>query len=364
MLDEPTTSATANPPGGPEDQPLLAPVTPITSWAWVHGQAQTPMRNLDSPSEYAPITAIRRTATIRCGTRMVKLLTPRQVSAHLHGRLPSGFCHRAYDLDDVRAAGDLATLIGPQMPTRSTSAPVFGLRWRAVGPGDFHIPFSSPVNGLPSYPGLARLPPHDRVGPPVLGTGFAPSVRHLVPEFVTADFADVPLTTGASIVAFLPDGEEVTLYHYLPEQRAWNRMVARQWRHVLADIPDIAIDQDYLPCSPDHSAGMSLVGESGGQIVAALADPPATFRVMARARVAQLPVETLFRSTTYASWRTAACTVVQTRDDWIRLRICRPDEHSVPVLGARCVERGVYEVWAPVSQVRELRQVDVGYDLT
>ena len=144
-----------------QDSPLLAPVTPGTSWDSVHALSQTPLRD---PRD--PIIAIRRTATIRAGTRMVKLLSERQLSAYLHGRRPSGFCYRESDLVRLRAAGDLAVLLGDAMPTDvRRNDVVFGLRWRAVDAVDYDIPFATD----PRYAGLTSISPHDRLGPAVDG---------------------------------------------------------------------------------------------------------------------------------------------------------------------------------------------------
>ena len=74
-MDPPALTATV--PAEPEDAPLLAPVTRDLSWAAIHGMSQQLVRD---PHGARAIMDIRRTATIRTGTRMIKLLTPRQVS--------------------------------------------------------------------------------------------------------------------------------------------------------------------------------------------------------------------------------------------------------------------------------------------
>lgn len=347
--------------GEPEEQPLLAPVTPTFSFAAVHEFTQRPPR-LDLPGDADEATAvIRRTATIRRGTRMIKLISGRQLGSYLHGRRPSGFCYRAYDLAHLRTGRDLALLTGDGGDGRPAEV-VFGLRWRAVDPTDYHIPFSLAVAGLAAYPGLADIRPHDRLGPPVLGTGFAPSQEHVVPEFVTADLADLPLTANASLVAFTPDGQEITLYTYLPEQRAWTKMFGPQWRYLLQRLPDLPPDQEYLPVTAGEH-GSTLVGAYRGQSYEAIADPPHEYRVNARARAARYAVETLARRTHYAIWRGVPVTVVRADGDWLRLRLCRPDRDSSPTHGAQCLERGIYEVWANLSHVSDLRPVDFAYEL-
>ncbi len=348
----------------PEEQPLLAPVTPTMSWSSVHSMSQTRLREPRGPSDVEPITIIRRTATIRRGTRMIKLLSGRQFSAYLHGRLPSGFCYRAYDLPALGGPAALTMLTGDTIgPDLGGADVVFGLRWRAVDPIDYHIPFSLPVGDLPAYQGLITISGHNRVGPPVLGTGFAASSQSLVPEFVTADLADLPMPAGTTLVAFTPEGLEIGLYLYLPEQRAWTRMFGPQWRHLVASMPEVPADQEYVPMTADHSAGSTLVGRYSGELYEALADPPREFRVLARARAARYPVETLARRTRHVEWRGVACTVVRAEGDWVRLRLTRPDGDSTSALGAQCMERGIYEVWAPTTELT-IRDVDTPYDIT
>lgn len=350
------TAGTEAPPpfalAEPEEQALLAPVTPTVSWAAVHALSQTRMREPRGPAEVEQVTVIRRTATIRRGTRMIKLLSSRQFGGYLHGRLPGGFCYRAFDLMTLPGPASLSMLTGDTtQPDTSGHQVVFGLRWRAVDPIDYHIPFSVPVGDLPAYPGLTTISPHNRIGPPVLGTGFAPSSQHLVPEFVTADLADLPMPAGATLVAFTPEGLEIGLYLYLPEQRAWTRMFGPQWRHLVASMSEVPPDQEYVPMTADHSAGSTLVGQFRGEWYEALADPPHEYRVLARARAARYPVETLSRRIRYTQWRGVECTVVRVEGDWARLRLCRPDAESASGLGAHCVERGVYEAWAPMADV-------------
>ena len=201
------------------EAPLLMPVSRALDWATLHRMSQRPVE------AGSVVEAVRRAATVRRGTRMVKPLTAAQVVGHLRGWLPSGFCYREYDVAHLRTPADLNVLLGEDADT------AFALRWRAMDAGDYEIPT------VDTYPGLVRMPPHERAGPPVIGSGFAPAQRHLVPEFVTADLADLPLPAGASLVAYTSDGTEVTLYSYLPEQRVWTRMCGPQWRHLLAGVP-------------------------------------------------------------------------------------------------------------------------------
>jgi hypothetical protein len=342
----------------PEEQPLLAPVTPGMSYEAIQDLSQGPLRG----SVGTQITTIRRTAAVRSGTRMIKLLSARQVATYLHGRRPAGFCYREYDLAGMRASAELALLLGDA--TTPANAPVvFGLRWRAIDPADYHIPFSVDVGRLPSYAGLTTVSPHDRLGPPVLGTAFAPSRSHLVPEFVTADLADLPMPVGTSIVAFTPDGGEVTLYTYIPEQRAWTRMYGPPHKHLLNGLPEISTEQEYIQSSSENTGGCVLLGRYRDETYEAVADPPDGFQVLSRARAARFPVEAVARRTRYVTWRESPCTIVRIEGDWYRLRLCRPDRTSASTMGMQCIERGLYETWVPAAEVGPIRDVDQPYAL-
>src|SRR5262245_37952575 len=274
----------------PDEQPLMAPVTRAMSWNAVHAYSQTPPRE---PSDLAGISflaEIRLSAKIRVGTRMIKVLSARQFGAYLQGRRPGGFCYRAYDLVGLRTTEELAMLTGDAgQPDPTGGRIVYGLRWRAVDPADYHVPFSAPVKGLAAYHGINSISPHDRIGPPVLGTGFAPSQHHVVPEFVTADLCDLPMPAGTSLVAFTPDGHEVGLYLYVPEQRGWARMFGPNHKHLVAGLHEVRVDQEYVPMTFDYTGGSTLVGQYRGESYEALADPNHGFRVLARARAARYP---------------------------------------------------------------------------
>jgi hypothetical protein len=346
-------------PSEPEEQPLLAPVTPGMSWDSIHAMSQTPLR---APVD--PIVAIRRTATIRRGTRMIKLLSKRQLAAYLHGRRPSGFCYREHDLSLLRNSADMSLLIGDaNRADASGQALAYGLRWRAIDPADYDIPFAAAPDGEPSYAGLRDISPHDRLGPPVLGTGFAPSQHHLVPEFVTADLADLPMPAGTSLVAFTPDGAEVTLYLYIPEQRAWTRMFGPHYRHLMSGMPEVATEQEYVQSGTDHFGGSTLLGRYRGDTYETVADPPHEFRVLAKARAARYAVDTVARRTRYTRWRDVDCSVVRIEGDWVRLRPTRPDRGTPTAISAQCVERGIYETWAPVGEIAEIEDRDHIYAL-
>jgi hypothetical protein len=333
------------------DVPLQVALSRVRDWVDVHRMAQTPRRG-----EESVITGIRQTAQIRRGTRMVKVLSARQLAGHLHGWLPYGFCYREYDIAHLRTPAELR-LLRNVSPSHSVDQEImYALRWRAIDPYDYAIPFAR------THPGLVTMSPHDRVGSPVLGTGFTPSDQHVIPEFITTDFADLPMTANATLLAYTADGTEVVLYVYQPEQRGWLRMVGPQWRHLLSGVPDISPDQEYVQLNRQTSV-VRLVGRLRGGEYEAVADPPADFRILAMTRAARYPVEALTRRSQYATWRGVLCTVLREEADWLRLRMCRPVQEQVVAVAAQCYERGVYELWAPAAEVTDRQTVDVEYAL-
>lgn len=327
----------------PGDQPLRVPLYQALTWQYVHQQSQAPPRD-SRASEL--LATVRATATVQCGTRMVKPLTARQVAAHLRGRLPAGFCYREYDVAHLRTPTDLAILGSASEPADDDIAG-FTLSWRATDPSDYHCPTGD-------YHGLTAIPPPERVGPMVLGTGFAPSGRHLIPEFVTADLADLPLPSGAQLLAYTREGTMVPLYTFQPEQRGWIRLAGPQWHSLLAAIPDLPAQAEYLavPPGPDGWSGTTrLVGSFRGDEHEVIAEPPREFRVLSRHRAARFPVEVLTRRTRFCHWRGVRCTVVRAEQRWVRVRLVRPDFETITALGAQCQERGVYETWAPTDEL-------------
>lgn len=334
------------------DTPLMAPLTKATSWADVHQLSQTPVRE----GTAAAIAAIRATATIRRGTRMMKVLSGRQAAGFLRGWSPAGFCYREYDIAHLRTPADLALLRTDVEVGRDNTDMVYALRWRAIDASDYEIPSG------PAYQGLVAMPPRDRIGPPVLGTGFTPSERHLIPEFVTSGCTDLPLSANAALLAYTADGAEVVLYTYQPEQRGWVRMAGPQWRHLLDGIPDVSSDQEYLRTA-DLPQSTQLVGTHQGRYYEAVADPPHEFRILAMTRAARYPVESLARRLRLSSWRGADCQVLRQDSGWSRLRLCHPAPETVGRLGAQCYERGIYEVWAPTVEIIDEGPTDLPYEL-
>jgi hypothetical protein len=331
----------------PLEPPLMAPLTRDLSWSQVQRMSQSAAHRDDPLLHY-----IRSTAAVVRGTRMVKILSAAQVAGHLGGWAPYGFCYRAHDIAHLHRAEDL-TLLGTD-GTASTEV-AYALRWRAVDPVDYEVP------SAPWQPGLAVLPTHLRVGSIVLGTGFSPSTDELIPEFITAGFADLPMPANAQIIAYTPTGEEIVLYAYQPEQHAWLRLAGPRARHFLETIPGISPDREYLPCSDVSST--KLVGRSGNHEYEAVADPPEEFRVRALTRAARYSVETLSRRAERAVWRQVRCWVLQRDDRWARLRVIQPDGDAMAATGARCYERGIYETWAPLTELSDHHITDIPYEL-
>lgn len=321
----------------PLEPALMAPLRRDLSWDRVQAMAQS-AGHLDD----VMLQRIRQTAAVCRGTRMTKILSAAQFAGHLAGWLPYGFCYRACDIAHLRTPAELGLL---RTDGTGGSDVVYALRWRAVDPSDYEIPMGGVHSGLPA------LPAHSRIGPMVLGTGFTPSADDLIPEFVTAGFADLPLPANAQLIAYPGTGDEVVLYTYQPEQHGWLRMAGPRWRHLLDGVPGVSPDRDYVPCTDSGSA--RLVGRINEHEYQAVADPPEEFRVRALTRAARYPVTTLCRRAEKAQWRTAGCWVLQRDDDWARLRLVHPDADTVSAVGARCYERGVYEVWAPVRELTD-----------
>ena len=331
----------------PLEPPLTAPLRRDLGWANVQRMSQS-AEHRDDPV----LRHIRTTAAIRRGTRMIKILSAAQVSGHLGGWPPYGFCYRHHDIDHLDNPAELALLRTDGAPDLEVA---FALRWRAVDPLDYEIP------GSPAQPGLAALPSHLRIGAMVLGTGFAPSTDDLIPEWITAGFADLPLPANSQLLAYPAPGEEVVLYSYQPEQHAWLRLAGPRWRHLLDGLPGVSPEQEYVPCTEVGSA--RLVGRINEHEYEAIADPPDEFRVRALTRAARYPVTTLSRRAEQATWRGVPAWVLQRDNRWARLRLVRPDAESIATTGSRCYERGVYEAWAPMGELADHHILDLPYHL-
>ncbi|RKN23770.1 hypothetical protein D7147_01605 [Micromonospora musae] len=338
------------PPEEPEPA-LMMPAHRERGWAYVHQLSQRP----DAAGDPV-LGVVRGSATLRRGTRMVKMLSARQLAGYVRGWLPHGFCYREHDVAHLRTPATASLLRTDGDADRDGVEVAYALRWRASDPGDYDVPVGE------AHRGLTTLPPRDRLGPPVLGTGFVPSNSQLIPEFVTRDFADLPMPANASLLAYPTEGVEVVLYTYQAEQRGWLRMVGPQWRHLLAAVPGISPDQEYLPVG-EAPRSTHLVGAYGGNEYEAVADLPGGFRVLAMTRAARYPVEAAARRLRIGQWRGVPCVVLREEAGWLRLRLRRPDPDAVATTGAQCHDRGVYEVWAPGPEVTDVQVVDFPYHL-
>jgi hypothetical protein len=331
----------------PLEPPLMAPLRRDLPWARVQEMSQSAGHRED-----AVLQRIRETAAVRRGTRMTKILSAAQLAGHLAGWLPYGFCYRSCDIAHLRTPAELALL---RTDGAGDTDVAYALRWRAVDPLDYEIPMGA------VQPGLPALPAHSRIGPMVLGTGFTPSTDDLIPEFITAGFADLPLPANAQLLAYPGTGDEVVLYTYQPEQQGWLRLAGPRWRHLLEGAPGVSPDREYVPCTDAGSA--RLVGRINEHEYEAVADPPEEFRVRALTRAARYPVTAVSRRAEQALWRRVPCWVLQRDDSWARLRLVCPDADMVAAVGARCYERGVYEVWAPVRELADHRVAELPYPL-
>ncbi|RQX00544.1 hypothetical protein [Micromonospora inaquosa] len=339
----------ATEPADEPEAPLLMPAHRERGWAYLHQLSQQPAAAGD------PMLAVARaSAVVRRATRMVKVLSAQQVAGHLRGWLPHGFCYREHDVAHLRTPATTRVLRTDGDAGRDGPDVAYALRWRASDPGDYDVPVG------PAHRGLIALPSRDGLGAPVLGTGFVPSNGQLIPEFITRDFADLPMPANAALVAYPAEGVEVVLYTYQAEQRGWLRMVGPQWRHLLAAVPGLSPDQEYVP-NTDVPRSTQLVGTYGDSEYEAVADLPGGFRVLAMTRAARYPVDSVARRVRFAQWRGVPCLVLREEAGWLRLRLRYPNPDSVIATGAQCQERGVYEAWAPAVEVTDDQVMDTRY---
>ncbi|MEU4777670.1 hypothetical protein [Micromonospora sp. NPDC023633] len=349
-----TEVTVVHPAAEPDDEaeaPLLVPLHRERGWAYVQQLSQQPAAASDPT-----LAAVRASAVLRRGTRMVKVLSARQLAGYVRGWLPHGFCHREHDVAHLRTPAATAVLRTDGTAGHDGADVTYALRWRAADPADYDVPVGA------AHRGLTALAPRDRLGGAVLGTGFVPSSGQLVPEFVTRDFADLPMPANATLLAYPSDGVEVVLYAYQAEQRGWLRMVGPQWRHLLAAVPGLNPDQEYVPTGEAPRSTRLVGGYAGGEYEA-VADLPGGFRVLAMTRAARYPVEWAVRRLRQADWRGVPCLVLREEAGWLRLRLRQPGPDAVAETGAQCQERGVYETWAPAAEVTDDHVVDLPYEL-
>ncbi|MGC5306327.1 hypothetical protein [Micromonospora zamorensis] len=339
----------ATEPAEEPETPLMMPAHREHGWTHVHQLSQQP-----SAAGDPVLTAVRASAVVRRGTRMVKVLSARQLAGYVRGWLPHGFCYREHDVAHLRTPTATTVLRTDGDVGRDGSDIAYALRWRAADPGDYDVPVGE------THHGLTTLAARDRLGPPVLGTGFVPSNGQLIPEFITRDFADLPMPANATLLAYPAEGVEVVLYTYQAEQRGWLRMVGPQWRHLLAAVPGLSPDQEYVPTG-EAPRSTQLVGLYGDTEYEAVADLPGGFRVLAMTRAARYPVDAVARRLRFAQWRGVPCLVLREEAGWLRLRLRFPDPDTVVATGAQCHDRGIYETWAPGAEVSDDQVMDTRY---
>jgi hypothetical protein len=206
------------------------------------------------------------------------------------------------------------------------------------------------------------MPGQDRRGSMILGTGFLPSGSHLIPEFATADLADLPLPARAEILAYTPDGTEIALFQYQPQTNVWDRVAGARHRELIGRVPGLEKGRALFRVQPAVHAG--LTGEHEGQRVPVTADPGHGFSAYVRGAPSRSPVTNARRFYTKARWRDVDVLVLSRNEDWVRLRLERPDVESAATAGASCVERAVYECWAPRAELEDPRTVTVDYPVS
>ena len=264
----------------------------------MRASAHDPPRHPDGQAADRP--AGRRATARPAAARVLLPRVRRRAPAH-PGR-PGAAAHRG---DTGRDRADVA----------------YALRWRAIDPCDYDA-----AGRATGTPGLVTMPAHDRMGAPVLGTGFAPSGRHLIPEFVTADFADLPMPANATLVAYAAGRRRGRALH-LPAGAArlaadGRPAVAAPARRAAASITP---DQEYVPARRPAVGGrlrrhvprrgVRGRGRPAGRVPGAGDDPGGP-----------LPgrdPEPAAPST--RRWRDAPCRCSRQEAGWLRLRLCRPD---------------------------------------
>ncbi|MEU6859402.1 hypothetical protein AB0B28_11095 [Glycomyces sp. NPDC046736] len=328
--------------------PLSVPVMPGADAATVHRYSQNPRIGA---AERALVSAVRATAFVTPGTRMVKPLSRHQVAKQLTtAPLVGGVCFREFDVAHLRTPDDRVVLSGDPDDLRDIA---FALRWKAIAACDY---ISTEAVNLP---GLVGIPGRERRGSMILGTGFLPSGTHLIPEFATAGLADLPLTARAEILAYTPDGGEVALFQYQPQTNVWDRMAGARHRDLVNRIPGLETGRALFRVDPSVHAG--LIGEHEGERVPVTADPGHGFSVYARGAASRSPVARPQRFHTRATWRGIDVLALGRNEDWVRLRLGEPDIEAVMATDATCVERGVYECWAPRAELEHPRTITIDY---
>lgn len=134
---------------------------------------------------------------IESGTLIQKAIPPRLVEPYLTGRraVIAGFVYRVQDSSFANPAQYFEALdlgyegsdFGPNL------SEVYVLRWSAVGPESYKIPYSADRGGDWS------------AKPPFTGTGYTSSRSHLIAEFY---LDPIPVPVGAEIYRITPRGSD------------------------------------------------------------------------------------------------------------------------------------------------------------
>ncbi|THV42351.1 hypothetical protein [Glycomyces buryatensis] len=268
-----------------DDRSMMVPLAPGLDLEYVRRLTQTP--HLD-PAARVLLDRVRASSPLVVGELMERPLTSAQVARLTEtAAVPGGFCYRRRDVAHLRTPTTRSILGGETEPNEPW---VFALQWRVADPADYHAPIA------PEYEGLSSMPSSDRRGMPVLGTGFAISNGHLLPEYVTADLVDLPLPDAAKIVAYTPNGTESELFAYADKQ--WSPLTLER----RVDIPGVEIGR-------------------------------------------AAPVRRILREATRVVWKGVSGSLVDADEEWGRFRLSRPGPDALSRTGAEPVRRGVYEKW-------------------
>jgi len=134
---------------------------------------------------------------IKAGTLMQKAIPPRLVEPYLTGRraVIAGFVYRVQDTSFAGPAEyyEALDLNYAGSDFDPDTAEVYVLRWNAVGPESYRIPYSAEHGG--DWTGKA----------PFTGTGYTSSRAHVVAEFY---LDPVPVPVGAEIYRITAGGDE------------------------------------------------------------------------------------------------------------------------------------------------------------
>lgn len=268
-----------------DEHSLTVPLAPGLDLEYVRRLTQTP--HLE-PAARLLLDRVRASSPLTAGEAMERPLTAAQAAKMFEtAAVPGGFCYRRRDIAHLRTPTARSVLGGETEPGEPW---VFALRWPLADPDDCQAPVA------PDYEGLVSMPSSDRRGMPVLGTGFALSSGHLLPEYVTADLVDLPLPEGAQILAYVPDGTEIELFSYSPG--VWRPLTAER----RVQVPGVELGRE-------------------------------------------VRVRRVLRESAHVIWNGVAGSMVDTDEEWGRFRLSRPSSEILARTAAEPVRRGVYEKW-------------------